>query len=188
MKDAGYKPGEYTVVATEPAVPIAPSDRIRYPDRGLQRQATGGCGIYNADIDRLVTRAFPAVSRAIATGARDSGLKGLRLLKLGDTFNGHRLCENGTDLVENGPGSWKASGAVDSAEWVTQIRTASTLFGPYQLLEGFHPNYWGQLALRNCLRSAYRSLSVPDAPLTGRCEKRDKGLNARGEPRMNLVE
>ena len=188
MKDAGYKPDDYVVVATEPPVPIAPSDRIRYPDRGLQRQTTGGCGIYNADIDRLVSGAFPAVARAIENGARGSGLDGLRLLKLGGAFDGHRLCEKSTDLVENGPGSWKTSGAVDSAEWVAQIRTASTLFGPYQLLEGFHPNYWGQLAVRNCLRSTFRSLSVSGAPRTGRCEKRDKGLNVRGEPRMKLVE
>ena len=26
---------------------------------------------------------------------------------------------------------------------------------PYQLQEDLHPSYWGQLALRNCLRQVY---------------------------------
>ena len=51
--------------------------------------------------------------------------------------------------------NWTSAGAVDKTEWVNQIRTTSTLFGPYQLQEDFHPNYWGQKALRNCVRQAY---------------------------------
>ncbi len=48
-----------------------------------------------------------------------------------------------------------ASGAADQTEWVSQIRTVTTLVPPYQLQEDLHPSYWGQLALRNCLRQAY---------------------------------
>ena len=60
-----------------------------------------------------------------------------------------------------------APGAADKTEWVSQIRTTSTLFGPYQLQEDAHPNYWGQLALRNCLRQAYNG----GAPRGGTCTR-----------------
>lgn len=115
------------------------------------------------------------------------GLPDLRRLLLTDEFAGHRLCEEGTSLVEESPRSWREPGAVDKAEWVNQIRVGSAITGPYQVSEGFHPNYWGQLALRNCLRWAYRSLSSPGAPSSGRCVPRAEGLNSRGEPKMHLV-
>ena len=46
-------------------------------------------------------------------------------------------------------------GAADQSEWVSQIRTVTTLVPPYQLQEDLHPSYWGQLALRNCVRQVY---------------------------------
>ena len=70
---------------------------------------------------------------------------------------------------------------MDKTEWVHQIRTSRTLFPPYQLQEDGHPNYWGQLALRNCFRQAYNG----GAPHGGTCA-RGTGLNAKGEPNMGL--
>ena len=75
-----------------------------------------------------------------------------------------------------------APGAADKTEWVSQVRTTSTLFGPYQLQEDAHPNYWGQLALRNCLRQAYNG----GAARGGTCTIASTGLNAFGEPQMSL--
>ena len=69
-------------------------------------------------------------------------------------------------------------GAVDVTEWVSQIRTVTTIVGPYQLQEGGHPSYWGQLALRNCLRLAYNGGAVRG----GRCTRSGNGLTSRGEP------
>ncbi len=48
----------------------------------------------------------------------------------------------------------QSPGAVDKSEWVHQIRTLDDALPPYQLQEDAHPNYWGQLALRNCFRQA----------------------------------
>ena len=62
-----------------------------------------------------------------------------------------------------------------------QIRTLTTLFPPYQLQEDGHPNYWGQLALRNCFRQAYAG----GASHGGYCS-RGTGLNGKGEPNMAL--
>ena len=74
----------------------------------------------------------------------------------------------------------RSAGAVDKSEWVSQIRTVTTLLPPYQLQEDGHPSYWGQLALRNCLRQAYYN----GAPRGGTCTIGGTGLNSLGEPVM----
>jgi hypothetical protein len=78
--------------------------------------------------------------------------------------------------------TWQTPGAVDKSEWVSQIRTVTTLFPPYQLQEDGHPSYWGQLALRNCVRLAYNG----GAPRGGTCTPAGGGLNGSGEPMMSL--
>ena len=96
---------------------------------------------------------------------------------------GRRLCENTVRLLEEkGVANWTVPGAADKTDWVSQIRTTSTLFGPYQLQEDAHPSYWGQLALRNCLRQAYNG----GAPHGGTCTIASTGLNSYGEPQMSL--
>ncbi len=95
---------------------------------------------------------------------------------------GHRLCENTDGLLEEeGLSSWRSPGAADKSEWVSQIRTATTLFGPYQLQEDLHPSYWGELALRNCLRQAYGGGAVRG----GACTRTSSGLDSQGEPNMS---
>ena len=107
----------------------------------------------------------------------------IRILELQSAFNGRRLCENTVGLLEEkGLSSWTNAGAVDRTEWVNQIRTVSTVFGPYKVQESLHPNYWGQLALRNCVRQAYNG----GAPRGGTCTIAGTGLTSRGEPNMVL--
>ena len=65
-------------------------------------------------------------------------------MELQSAFNGRRLCENTVGLLEErGLATWSAPGAVDQTEWIEQIRTLSTVFGPYYIQESLHPNYWG---------------------------------------------
>ena len=46
----------------------------------------------------------------------------------------HRLCESTVGLLEEkGIASWTSAGAADRTEWVSQIRTVTTLLPPYQL-------------------------------------------------------
>jgi hypothetical protein len=105
------------------------------------------------------------------------------VLDLQTALNGRRLCENTVGLLEEkAVASWTSAGAVDKTEWVSQIRTTSTVFGPYQLQEGSHASYWGQKAMRNCLRLAYNGGAVRG----GRCVRVANGLNAQGEPQMGL--
>ena len=106
------------------------------------------------------------------------------MLDLQNALDGRRLCENTVGLLEEvGLGSWQDPGAVDRTEWVAQIRTVTTLVPPYQLQEASHASYWGQKAMRNCLRLAYNGGNV----VGGRCVRAANGLNAYGEPNMTLV-
>jgi hypothetical protein len=53
--------------------------------------------------------------------------------------------------------------------------------GPYQLQEDAHPSYWGQLALRNCLRQAYNAAPRAAGPAATRRRAR-----RQGEPNMSF--
>jgi hypothetical protein len=105
-------------------------------------------------------------------------------MDLAASFNGRRLCENTVNLMENtGKGNWTAAGAADVTEWISQIRTVSTVFGPYYVQESIHPNWWGEKAIRNCVRQAYNGGNVRG----GTCTRTANGLNANGEPNMTLI-
>jgi hypothetical protein len=110
-------------------------------------------------------------------------MSNVQILDMVGALYGRRLCENTVGLLEEkGVSTWQSAGAVDKTEWVQQIRTLTTIFPPYQLQEDGHPNYWGQLALRNCFRQA--ATAQPE-PTGGYCS-RGTGLNAKNEPNMTL--
>jgi GDSL-like Lipase/Acylhydrolase family len=181
MTNAGYATVPYTILAQTYTSPIPRSGGFRYPETGWTRQSIGGCGVWNRDADwaqDTVVRTFNDTIRAAATGFPQ-----VKLLDAESAFNGRRLCENTVGLLEErGVANWTTPGAVDVTEWVSQIRTVTTIVGPYQLQEGGHPSYWGQLALRNCLRLAYNGGAVRG----GRCMRSGNGLTSRGEPVMAL--
>jgi hypothetical protein len=181
MTNAGYATVPYTILAQTYTSPIPRSGGFRYPETGWTRQSVGGCGVWNRDADwaqDTVVRTFNDTIRAAA-----AGLPQVQVLDAESAFNGRRLCESTVGLLEErGVANWTTPGAVDVTEWVSQIRTVTTIVGPYQLQEGGHPSYWGQLALRNCLRLAYNGGAVRG----GRCTRGANGLNSRGEPNMNL--
>ena len=137
---------------------------FRYGETGFTRQTIGGCGVWNRD----------------ANWARDTVVEHARTARSATRSTACRTCRCWTwprrspaascARTPSGCSRRRASrtgesaGAVDKSEWVQQIRTLTTLFPPYQLQEDAHPNYWGQLALRNCFRQAYNG----GAPQAGR--------------------
>ena len=181
MTNAGYANVPYTILAQTYTSPIPRSGGFRYPETGWTRQSVGGCGVWNRDADwaqDTVVRTFNDTIRAAV-----AGLPQVQVLDAETAFNGRRLCESTVGLLEErGVANWTTPGAVDVTEWVSQIRTVTTIVGPYQLQEGGHPSYWGQLALRNCLRLAYNGGAVRG----GRCTRSGNGLTSRGEPVMAL--
>jgi hypothetical protein len=182
MRNAGYADGAWTLVVQNYPSPLPSSTGFRYSQSGYTRQNTGGCGFWNADADYAAGTILPTINSAVASAIAQSGLANVKTMDLAQAFTGRRLCENTVGLLEEkGFTSWTQAGAVDGTEWVNQIRTVSTATSDYYIQESLHPNYWGQLALRSCLRQAYNGGS----PKGGACVRSGTGL-AGGEPVMAL--
>ncbi|MCW2998078.1 MAG: hypothetical protein JWN65_1627 [Solirubrobacterales bacterium] len=184
MVNAGYSSSQYTILVQDYQSPIPTSGAFRYSQSGYTRQSTGGCGFWNDDANWANATALPTINTAVKNAAAQTGLANVKILELQSAFNGRRLCENTVGLVEErGLASWRSTGAVDQTEWVNQIRTVSTAGSSnYYIQESLHPNYWGQKALRNCLRQAYNA----GVPRGGTCTRTGNGLNGLGEPVMGL--
>jgi len=183
MTRAGYNASQYTIIPQTYWSPLPRGSGIRYPESGWTRQSIGGCGAWNRDLNWANDTVVPALNNSLKNGATQSGLTNLKVLDLQDSLVGRRLCETGVGLLEEvGIANWQSPGAVDRTEWVEQIRTTSTITGPYQLQEDGHASYWGQKAMRNCLRLAYNGGAVRG----GKCVRVANGLDSHGEPRMGL--
>jgi hypothetical protein len=183
MGNAGYSATQYTIIAQTYWSPIPRGSGFRYPESGWTRQSIGGCGTWNRDADWANSTVVTAMNNSVKNGAAAAGLPNVVTLDLVDSLVGRRLCETGVGLLEEtGTATWQSLGAVDRSEWVEQIRTVTTIVGPYQLQESGHASYWGQLAMRNCLRQAYNGGAVRG----GKCVRAANGLNASGEPQMAL--
>ena len=183
MTNAGYAGVPYTILAQTYSSPIPLSGGFRYPETGWTRQSVGGCGVWNRDANWAQDTVVTTFNNTVRQAAATSGLPHVKVLDAETALSGRRLCESSVGLLEErGVASWTTPGAVDVTEWVSQIRTVTTIVGPYQLQEAGHPSYWGQLALRNCLRLAYNGGAVRG----GRCTRSGNGLTSRGEPVMAL--
>ncbi len=182
MTNAGYNDTQYKIMIQTYVSPIPLGAGFRYSESGYTRQSTGGCGVWNKDADWANNTAVAKMNQALTNGAAQSGVTNLVIQNDAGAFNGRRLCEKTVGLLEEkGVANWTQSNAPDLTEWQNQIRTVSTLIGPYQLQESIHPNYWGQLALRNCLRQAYNGGNIRGGTCT-----HGTGKNSLGEPNMTL--
>ena len=183
MRNDGYADGSWKLLAQTYSSPLPRGAQIRYSQSGFTRQTVGGCGVWNADADWANDTVVATLNATVRNAKAATGMSNIALFDAQNALVGHRLCENTDGLLEEeGLASWRSAGAADRSEWVSQIRTTTTLFGPYQLQEDAHPSYWGQLALRNCLRQAYNA----GAPRAGTCSRTTIGLDAQGEPNMSF--
>jgi hypothetical protein len=183
MANAGYADSSYTIMAHTYWSPIPGGAGNRYSQSGYTRQTVGGCGMWNRDADYANNTIVPAFNSSVRNAVTQTGLGNIKVLDLQSSLNGRRLCENTVGLLEEkGIANWTSPGASDRTEWVSQIRTVTTIVPPYQLQEDLHPSYWGQKALRNCVRQAYNG----GAPRSGTCTIAGTGLNSLGEPNMAL--
>jgi len=182
MSSAGYADSSYSILVSTYWNPIPRGSGFRYPETGYTRQAIGGCGVWNSDADWANDTVVPSINGSVKNAAAASGLSNVKVLDMQTLMDGHRLCEKTVGLLEEkGLTSWTQAGAVDTSEWFQQIRTATAIFPPYQLQEDAHANYWGQLAMRNCLRQAYNGGTAR----AGKCVSTG-GLSSRGEPNVAL--
>ncbi|GAA3826464.1 hypothetical protein [Nocardioides panacisoli] len=184
MRNDGYADTQWTMLVQTYPSPIPNGSGFRYSQSGYTRQSTGGCGFWNADADWANGTALPTINSTVTGAITQAGISNAKVLNLSSTFNGRRLCESGVGLYEEvGLSSWQSAGAVDKTEWINQIRTVTTCCSssPYYIQESLHPNYWGQLAVRSCVRQAYNA----GTPKGGTCVRTGTGL-LNGEPRMTL--
>ena len=182
MRNAGYADSAWTLMVQNYPSPLPNGSGFRYSQSGFTRQNTGGCGFWNNDADWANGTALPTINNAVTGAITQSGITNAKTLNITSAFNGRRLCETGVGLYEEvGLANWTAPTAVDKTEWVNQIRTVTTGgSSPYYIQESLHPNYWGQLAVRSCVRQAYNA----GTPKSGSCVRGGTGLTASGEPRM----
>ncbi len=184
MTNAGYSPSQWKLLVQTYSSPIPNGSGFRYSQSGFTRQTIGGCGVWNRDADWANGTVVTTFNNTARNAAAASGLTNVKILDMTNALVGRRLCENTVGLLEEkGVASWKSAGAVDKTEWVSQIRTVTAIFPPYQIQEDGHPSYWGQLALRNCLRQAYYDARPAGTTMT--CV-RGNGLNGSSEPNMAL--
>ncbi|HMS61168.1 MAG TPA: GDSL-type esterase/lipase family protein, partial [Solirubrobacteraceae bacterium] len=183
MTNAGYTAAQYTILAQTYWSPLPRGAQIRYSESGWSRQNIGGCGVWNRDANWANDTVVVAMNSTTKNAAATSGLANVKVLDLQQSLDGRRLCENTVGLLEEkGIASWTSPGAVDNTEWVSQVRTVTAIFPPYQIQEGSHASYWGEKAMRNCLRQAYNGGNVRG----GVCVRSANGLNGQGEPNMAL--
>ncbi|VXC37301.1 hypothetical protein [Aeromicrobium sp. 9AM] len=184
MRNAGYADSSWTLLVQNYPSPVPNGSGFRYGESGYSRQNTGGCGFWNADADWANSTALPTINNTVTGAISQAGITNAKTLNLASTFNGRRLCESTVGLYEEvGLTNWTAQTAVDRTEWVNQIRTVTTAgSSPYYIQESLHPNYWGQLATRSCVRQAYNA----GTPRSGSCVRTGTGLTPSGEPRMTL--
>ncbi|MEN3358576.1 MAG: hypothetical protein V7637_2558, partial [Mycobacteriales bacterium] len=132
MANAGYSDTAYSIVVQTYWDPLPHAAQFRYGETGFTRQTVGGCGVWNSDANWANDTAFAQINGSVRNAVAQAALPNTRLLDISQITNGHRLCENTVGLLEEkGLTSWHNAGASDRSEWINQIRTATTLFGPY---------------------------------------------------------
>ncbi|MEI6623429.1 MAG: hypothetical protein WCP28_16140 [Actinomycetes bacterium] len=176
MRNAGYADDAWKLVVQNYPSPIPNGDGFRYYQNPL-RWTSGGCGFWNDDATWANTTVLNRVNQTVSNAADQSGLTNILKLDLSKTLIGHRLCENGVTSfwVDRSEKNQMIEG-----EWVQSIVAASWLYSGWEKQESLHPNYWAQLAFRNCIRQVY------DLQTGGQCERVGNDWNANKEPNTVL--
>ena len=186
MRQAGYRSSDYEIVMQNYPSPLAPGRRLRYAENQVERGAVGGvggCPFFDRDANKAQTLMLATINGSVRRAVRLSQLPNIHRLDLTDAYIGSRLCEKGAhQLQETELATWEARGAVNKLEWVNMIYLPPLHPEPWETRESLHPNYWGQLALRNCVRKSVDGSTAQG----GRCVNAGRGLTARGEPHLRL--
>ena len=123
---------------------------------------------------------LPTIDGAVSGAAAAAGLSNVKTMELGSAFNARRLCEKGVGLLEE-----EGLSNLESVRRGRQNRVVQpdphgleAIFGPYELQEDIHPNYWAQLALRNCLTQAYNAGTPKGGTCTISAHRPERGGRA----------
>jgi hypothetical protein len=195
MRAAGYPDDRWSLIVQSYPSPIPSASGMRHSESSMTRFNVG-CPFWDDDADWANDTALPLINGTIADAVAEFAEAypsiDVHILDVSQAFVGHRLCEETVDQVGNEKPvqRWTDAGASDGSEWVAAIRGVWSQGGVlplpgsvYYKNESFHPSYWGQLALRSCLRQAWNGGDVRG----GTCTFMQPGVNAFGEPQMILA-
>ncbi len=163
MRESGYADDRWTLIVQGYPSPLPPASAMRYAERGWDRVLQGGCGFWDSDLDFL-EESLPRMNAAVFAGVADAERATGKSIVTVDTeriFEGRRLCEKGAQPADGVPEDRLPA----VAERVAAIFAVEGLVGPFRVSESLHPNYFGQLALRDCLRQAWND----GKPRSGSC-------------------
>lgn len=169
MKNAGYDSRDWKIVYQMPPKPIGDASQTKYNNTGglfgNERASYGGCGLYNSTLDWIDSDVYPKLVDSMRKGLEDAreALDSTQLvvLETSKTFDGHMLCQKGTEGdVNYAKGQagreplWKNNNGKNT-EWITYVTRLDQVSGnQYQKQYPLHPNYWGQRALADCMDRA----------------------------------
>lgn len=193
MTEAGYEASEWTLAIQLYPQPLQRASETRYKEFGYSRSNIGGCPIRDRDLDWAVETLLPTVNRTVEQGleqalAANPGLQAV-VMDASEALHGRTLCHQDVFKIREQTMGWffktriigPLTMDVDRTEWVREIRILGT---QDTIQESIHPNYWGQLALRNCIRQVWNG----GIPVGGKCIRDGQtGRNRHGEPNMTLV-
>jgi hypothetical protein len=181
MRQAGRADGSWTLVVNLNPDTLPLSGAFRYPE-SYTRWNTGGCPFYDQDAQWAGTTFVGAVRSAAAGAVVAAKISPAVLLDLSKLLDGQELCAEDTRQVGASiPRSWKDPAAAEVSEWAAELRVRDS--SPYFEQESLHPNYWGQLAARSCVRQLY---ALPNRVSSVCTANSDVGPTSRGEPAVTL--
>ncbi len=159
MTRAGKAPGTWRLLVQLPPSPVPDSSQIEYPDFAFNRQAYGGCGMLNADLDFSNDTLLPyldsIITDAVGVARKDLNNAPMTVVDMEKALYGHRLCEKGTTRPPGGTGI-PPDGFGQNVEWVRFISIIAAETAPQSpdAQESMHPTYFGQRALASCMTLA----------------------------------
>lgn len=198
MTRAGRSLDSWTLVTAKYPQPIANSQNMRYANVPLVRTLEGGCPMWDSSIDWAVGRVLPTINDTVqqageAAVARTPGLR-WTYMDASNAFEGHELCSNAASRVDDEgmleargrTVKWYDNDASLLAEWMMEVNVLDTIAPDGRETmqqENFHPNAYGQLALRNCYRELWNGGNIRG----GICVPINRNaLNAFNEPMMEF--
>ena len=160
MKKAGHKPDSWRLIFLQYPSPVPSSDKIEY-DEGYDRQTDGGCGLFNEDLDWANSTVLPFVNGLIRDGAalankKHTNLAPTTVLNVNPAYDGHRVCETGTERPEPAGTGLPPSSVGETAEWFrfASVEVAELDPEAHDGIEPMHPNYFGQRVGASCVHEA----------------------------------
>ncbi|MBT0772690.1 hypothetical protein KIH74_27345 [Kineosporia sp. J2-2] len=161
LAGAGYADGDYQLILQSYPSPLPTAKEDKYEGYSRIFKWTGGrCPFTDPDMTWTANTVTPTIA---GTLARTASRHGAQFLDLGNAFDGHELCADGTTHPKGDPNS-------TDVEWVRFVDYT----GQGDYAESLHPNFYGQQAIGICIARA--AALHRDATCTGTPEQGLRGV------------